>query len=118
MLQAGQQQVWNINPLIMTVDDFLSPEECTALMSSSNEGMNRAAVINSDGTRSISETRTNLAVSVAEEVAMPFKFKTGMLLRMPVTYAEPVQLLHYRVGNEFSAHLDGFPIGVDGEHAK
>ncbi|MEM7057991.1 MAG: 2OG-Fe(II) oxygenase [Pseudomonadota bacterium] len=111
------QRILNINPLIVTVDDFLSAQECEALIEAASGDLRRSRVVGKDGEVFESESRTNSTTVVSADqtpVVTKFLMTLGMLLRIPVSHAEEMQVLHYGAGQEFKPHHDGLFL-EDGE---
>ncbi|MFK7944190.1 MAG: 2OG-Fe(II) oxygenase [Paracoccaceae bacterium] len=118
MIASLDAKVWNINPLVATVDDFLSNQECTDLMGLTRGRMRRARVSSTHAVDQVSEARTNQDCSLSPAdfpQILPVLMKLGMALRMPVTHAEPLIVLHYQGGEEFKPHFDGYMLKGDPE---
>lgn len=111
MLNSDAARVWNLNPLVATVDGFLSPAECEGVIGLARDRLRRAEVVTADSYSTVSDERTN-----SDCVVRPAKnpqlaalcLKLGALLRLPFPHAEGVSILHYAPGQEFRPHADGF----------
>ena len=118
MIGGLAAKVWNINPLVATVDDFLTGQECTDLIALTEGRMRRARVSSTHDMDQVSEVRTNRDCSLKPDEfpqIMPVLMKLGLALRMPVTHAEPLIVLHYQGGEEFKPHYDGYMLDGDPE---
>ena len=118
MIGGLETQVHNVNPLVATVDNFLTPQECTDLIALTEGRMRRARVSSTQGTGEVSDVRTNSDCSLDLKEfpqILPVLMKQGVLLRMPLTHAEPLIVLHYLGGEEFKPHYDGYMLEGDAE---
>ena len=118
MIAGLEAKVWNINPLVATVDDFLSVQECAELIALTDGQMHRALVSSTYADTAMSEVRTNSDCSLAPDKfpqTLPLLMKLGMALRMPITHAEHLVVLHYKGGEEFKPHYDGYSMDGDPE---
>lgn len=113
MIAGLDAKVWNLNPLVATIDDFASPEECATLIGLAEGRLRRARVSSVSVREQISDERTNsdcpLPLTEFPGV-MPVLMKLGAVMRMPITHAEPLIVLHYRGGEEFKPHYDGYAL--------
>lgn len=111
MLKVENARVWNINPLVASVDDFLSEGECDAIIGLARDRLRRATVVTNDSYAEVSEERTN-SDCVIEPGKAPVLaglcLRLGVVLRLPFPHAEGVSVLHYAPGQEFRPHPDGF----------
>lgn len=113
MLAGLDAKVWNVNPVVATVDGFLSNEECAGLIDMARAGLKRATVLGADARVAASGVRTNstyLSVEGDRARTLPVVMKIGLTLRMPIANAERLEVLHYAVAEEFKPHHDGFAI--------
>lgn len=113
MLIGEGAKVWNVNPLVVSVDAFLSAVECEAVIELARGRLQRATVINSEHRIEVSEKRTNSHCVIAPQsdpALAALCLKLGVLLRMPFANAEGVSVLHYTPGQEFTVHSDGFSL--------
>lgn len=116
MLDHANTTVLNLNPLVATVDGFLSASECQTLIDLGKGRLQRATVVSDQGQGKVSERRTNahcaLRPSECPQI-LPFLMKLGILLRMPMQHAEGFMLLHYVEAQEFKPHSDGIALDAD-----
>lgn len=117
MLNTPNTRILNINPLVLTVDGFLSAAECTGLISAAQGRLQRATV--TDGaTGSVSENRTNSHCALDprdSKLVLQLLMKLGMVLRIPMDRAEGPIALHYATAEEFKPHSDGIQMSADAE---
>ncbi|MDT8342839.1 MAG: 2OG-Fe(II) oxygenase [Thermohalobaculum sp.] len=113
MLIGDGAQVWNVNPLIVSVDGFLSGAECETIIALARGHLERATVIDPEHRIAYSDERTNSHCIIAprQNAALAtLCLKLGALLRLPFPNAEGVSVLHYAPGQQFREHADGFSI--------
>lgn len=118
MIGGLDAQVLNINPLVATIDGFLSQQECDDLIALTEGKMRRALVSSTHAADQVSEMRTNRDCSLKPAEfpeILPVLMKIGLVLRMPVTHAEPLIVLQYQGGEEFKPHYDGYMLDGDPE---
>lgn len=111
MISLDAARIWNVNPLVATIDQVLTPEQCQSVIDLAKGKLKRAKVVTEEGTKEVSESRTNSKYSCPPDepaIAKQVRFMIGMCLRMPITQAEPLTILHYGIGQEFKPHPDGF----------
>lgn len=118
MISGLEAKVLNINPLVATVDGFASPEECEMLIELARGRLERARVSSLETRHKVSEQRTNSDCQLDENEfpqVLPILMKMGLVLRLPVSHAEPLVLLHYQGEEEFKPHFDGYSTDGDPE---
>lgn len=111
MIAGLDAKVWNLNPLVATIDGFASPEECDMLIGLAEGRLERARVSTLAVRKAVSEVRTNsdFQLDTAElPQVLPILMKLGMVLRMPIAHAEPLVVLHCQGEEEFKPHYDGY----------
>jgi len=105
----------NVETPIYIIDDFLSYYECDTIIAETSHrltpsGLTRAAP--DDPNFRTSKTAyfddTGIQPSIEEKILS--------LLQLPKKSAESAQVQHYKVGNEFKAHMDYFHPGEDDIH--
>lgn len=95
-------------PLILILEDVLSAEECDALIASASERMQRARI---GGTHTLSDIRTSSSMFFEEgenEWIQTIEARLSELMQVPAMNAEPLQVLHYRPGEQYQSHFDYF----------
>ncbi len=117
MLEGTNTTVLNINPLVLTVDGFLSDAECAGLIEAASGRLQRATV--TDGAvGSVSQNRTNSHCPLTPDdtpIVLQLLMKLGILLRVPMDRAEGPIALHYAKAEEFKPHSDGIRMSADAE---
>ena len=118
MFGGHKAELLNPNPLVATVDGFLSDSECGDLIDLARDGLRRSVVTGRDQEHQVSDIRTSsecLLHPAKHASVMGVLMKIGMALRMPVTHAEGLNVLNYQPGEAFSDHLDGKLLDVPSE---
>lgn len=100
-------------PDIVLVNDFLSEEECEALICSALDNMAPSTVANLErGTRephaARSSSGTHLAIAATPAIAA-IEQRLASLVGIPEAHGEALQVLHYLPGQEYQPHFDFFP---------
>ena len=117
MLEGANTTILNINPLVLTVDGFLSDAECDGLIKAASGRLQRATV--TDGAvGSVSQNRTNSHCPLKPQdtpIVLQMLMKLGMLLRVPMDQAEGPIALHYAEAEEFRPHSDGIQMSADSD---
>ncbi len=113
-MQLGAPPVTlNVNPLVFYVDGFASAAECAAAQAAADGRLTRSKITYDGLHDQESDHRTNSAAAVKhrrDPALAGLAMRIGMLLRMPFTHAERMAVLHYRPGETFHDHQDGFLI--------
>lgn len=118
MFDHSNTTVLNLNPLVATMDGFLSEKECKTLIELGRGRLERATLDSDVGHGMVSERRTNAncALDPAQcPQILPYLMKLGILLRIPMQHAEGFMLLHYVIAQEFKPHSDGIALNTDPE---
>ncbi|SFJ74173.1 prolyl 4-hydroxylase [Paenibacillus sp. UNC496MF] len=95
-------------PLILILEHVLSHAECDALIGLARDRMRRARTGRS---RALSDVRTGSGAFLEEnenEWVRAIELRLAGLMGVPAAHAEPLQILHYRPGEEYRPHLDYF----------
>lgn len=98
------------DPLAYYVDDVLSEDECALLIAAAKGRMKRATVVAETGDAR-SKVRTNSVIWMAHDERPEFQAiaeRIALLVGLPLAHSEDYQIIHYRKGAEYKAHLDGF----------
>lgn len=115
MLDHANTTALNLNPLVATVDGFLSVRECQTLIELGTGRLERATIDSVSKHGMVSESRTNAhcALDPLEcPQILPFLMKLGIILRIPLQHAEGFMLLHYVEAQEFKPHSDGIALNM------
>lgn len=105
-------------PYVVVLENFLSPEECQALIEASKDKFQDARVI---------DPATGQFVQHPERTSMNTEFQKGenaiittienriaKVIHWPVENGEGTQVLRYRDGGEYKAHYDFFDLNTKG----
>ncbi|MFC5528205.1 prolyl hydroxylase family protein [Cohnella yongneupensis] len=98
-------------PLILILDNVLSAMECEALIDLAKSRLQRAKI---GSTHLESDVRTNSSMFFEEsenELVLKVETRVSELMGIPVSHAEPLQILHYKAGDQYKPHYDYFTTG-------
>lgn len=99
------------SPALRVVNDFLSQDECQALIEQARPRLERAKTVDRSGKHQIDAHRTSegmfFATGESPLIACIEKRIAGML-SMPVDHGEGLQVLRYLPGQQYEAHYDWF----------
>jgi prolyl 4-hydroxylase len=100
------------DPNIVVIGDFLSTQECDALIEGAKPRMARSLTVETEsGGEEINADRTSngMFYSRAEtELIARIERRLAQLTRWPVENGEGLQILHYRPGAQYKPHYDYF----------
>jgi prolyl 4-hydroxylase len=94
-------------PKPQTVHDFLSPEECAAIIRlAKRKGVKRSTVL--DDERPVNNVRTSKGVflSTKEPIVKRIFARASALLDIPIDQFEQLQVVNYKPGQLYKAHHD------------
>ncbi|WP_394578944.1 2OG-Fe(II) oxygenase [Cytobacillus firmus] len=95
-------------PLIVVLGNVLSDEECDQLIQQSKDRMQRSKVANS---LEVDELRTSSSTFFEEgenELVARIEKRVSRIMNIPVEHGEGLQILNYKIGQEYKAHFDFF----------
>ncbi|MDM5224836.1 2OG-Fe(II) oxygenase [Cytobacillus sp. NJ13] len=95
-------------PLIVILGNVLSHEECDQLIQQSKDRMQRSKVANS---LEADELRTSSSTFFHEgenETVARIEKRVSQIMNIPVEHGEGLQILNYKIGQEYKAHFDFF----------
>ncbi|ACS99249.1 2OG-Fe(II) oxygenase [Paenibacillus sp. JDR-2] len=98
-------------PLILILDNVLSWAECDLLIDLASARMQRAKIGSS---HDVSEVRTSSSMFFEEsenECIGQVEARVAELMNIPVSHAEPLQVLRYQPGEQYHPHFDYFTQG-------
>ena len=102
--------VLNTNPIIITIDNFLSDDICNHFMGISKNNFKRALVSGKkDGF--VSKGRTGLNYWIEhnrDSITMELANKIAKIIDMPLENAESYQVIYYGKTQEYRRHYDGW----------
>jgi prolyl 4-hydroxylase len=95
-------------PLIVVLGNVLSDEECDELIRLSKDRIQRSKI----GTvRGEDELRTSSSMFFQEgesELVSRVEKRVSQIMNIPVEHGEGLQILNYKIGQEYKAHYDFF----------
>lgn len=99
-------------PFVAVINDFLSPEECDALIQDVDSKLRNSRVVNpEDGSFVEHDARTSTSTGYQRgqiEVIKTIEARISELLHWPVEHGEGLQVLRYEDGGEYRPHFDFF----------
>jgi prolyl 4-hydroxylase len=105
-------EVVHRKPLIFTVDNFLSEDECKLIIEKCRDKMERALIGTGENAK-VSEIRTGTSYFwryLDDEDGFQIFKKISMLLNKPGRNFDPFfQVINYGVGEEYKTHVDPSP---------
>jgi prolyl 4-hydroxylase len=99
------------SPALRVLNDFLSADECTALIEQATPRLQRAKTVDSAGKQQIDARRTSegMFFTIGETpLIQRIEQRIATMLSIPVDHGEGLQVLHYRPGQQYDAHYDWF----------
>ena len=100
-------------PDVVLITNFLSDEECEALIQLSSSKLTPSSVVNLQvGGRMSHDGRTSegMAFKLSEtEVIKTIENRISELINLPIENGEGIQVLYYQIGAEYRPHYDYFP---------
>jgi len=100
-------------PDVVLITNFLSNDECEALIQLSSSTLTPSSVVNLEaGGRMSHDGRTSegMAFKLSEtEVIKAIESRISELINFPIENGEGIQVLHYQIGAEYRPHYDYFP---------
>lgn len=108
--KEGNKIIYNEDPLIYVIEDFISEEECDHFVNASKTKLERAKTIGGkDGIYHKNRTGSNCWIphnqsSITNEVGK----RIADLIGFPLKNAESFQIVHYSGGSEYNDHHDAF----------
>ncbi len=109
--QPPPKRVLSQAPRLRAVEGFLPPAVCDWLIARAQPLLAPASVYDPDsGTARHEQARSNSAVEFniinADVVMMLVRGRIGVSTHLPTAAMEPLQVLHYQVGERFEPHFD------------
>lgn len=99
-------------PLIVILGNVLSDEECDELMKLSKDKLQRSKIGN---TREVDELRTSSSTFIEEgenAIVARVEKRISQIMGIPNEHGEGLQILNYKIGQEYKAHFDFFSSNV------
>jgi prolyl 4-hydroxylase len=98
-------------PLIVVLGNVLSDDECDELIIQSRDRMLRSKI---GDTREVDALRTSSSMFFQEgenDIITRIEKRTSQIMNIPVEHGEGLQVLNYKIGQEYKAHFDFFSSG-------
>lgn len=95
-------------PLIVILGNVLSHEECDELIRQSKDRMHRSKIANG---LEVDELRTSSCMFFQEgenDFVARIEKRVSQIMNIPVEHGEGLQVLNYKIGQEYKAHFDFF----------
>lgn len=110
LLTHSQRQSLCNSPRIRVIEGFASPAECQWLIDRAKTMLKSALVFDLSGRQVVDPGRTNkgtdFQLADMDLVIEVVRARIAAATHIPVPVFEPVQVLHYSVGQEFKRHHD------------
>lgn len=99
-------------PRIIVIENFLSDEECAAIIELATPSMTRSSVVDREsGGNTIHEARTSDGMFLAKNqtpIVQVIEERMSRLVNWPIENGEGMQVLKYGIGAEYKPHNDWF----------
>lgn len=95
-------------PLILILENVLSHAECDALIALAKNRLQRAKIGKSHIESDIRTSSSMFFEHSENESVQIVEARVSELMNIPVSHAEPLQILHYKPGEEYRSHFDYF----------
>ncbi|UNK04950.2 2OG-Fe(II) oxygenase [Psychrobacter raelei] len=99
-------------PFVTVINDFLSPEECDALISDADQKLKASRVVDpEDGSFVEHSARTSTSTGYHRgeiDIIKTIEARIADLINWPVDHGEGLQVLRYEDGGEYRPHFDFF----------
>jgi prolyl 4-hydroxylase len=95
-------------PLVVVLGNVLSHEECDALIELSKDRVQRSKIGDS---RQVDQLRTSSSMFFQEaenDVVARIEKRISQIMNIPVEHGDGLQVLNYKIGQEYKAHYDFF----------
>jgi prolyl 4-hydroxylase len=102
-------------PLVHVFDDLVTADESAAIVALARPAMRRSQVSGADGGR-YSDGRTSERAWVKHDAAPEVAAAVARIaaqVGLPAGHAEPLQVIHYEVGQEYRPHFDAYDLDTD-----
>ncbi|MCM3708281.1 MULTISPECIES: 2OG-Fe(II) oxygenase [Cytobacillus] len=95
-------------PLIVVLGNVLSDEECDQLIQQSKDRMQRSKVANSLEAEELRTSSSTFFEEGENELVARIEKRVSQIMNIPVEHGEGLQILNYKIGQEYKAHFDFF----------
>ena len=106
----GNKIIYNDDPLVYVIEDFITDEECQHFVNASNSKLERAKTIGGkDGIYHENRTGSNCWIAHNHsEVTTNLGQRIADLVGFPLKNAESFQVVYYTGGTQYNDHHDAF----------
>lgn len=113
MSRAVTLETLSLVPLVLSVEGFLSDDECTYIQETAEPHMEYSEVtlMDKDQGRPASDFRTSQSAFIRahdDAILTDIDYRTASLVRIPRRHQEDVQVLRYDVTEKYDSHADYF----------
>ncbi|MBM7567502.1 prolyl hydroxylase family protein [Paenibacillus sacheonensis] len=95
-------------PLILILENVLSHAECDALIALAQSRLQRAKIGKAHQESDIRTSSSMFFEESENESIHTVESRVSELMNIPVSHAEPLQILHYKAGEQYRPHYDYF----------
>ncbi|PGY07317.1 2OG-Fe(II) oxygenase [Bacillus sp. AFS031507] len=95
-------------PLVVVLGNVLSVEECDELIRLSKDKLQRSKI---GGSREVNKLRTSSSMFLQEgenDLVARIEKRISSIMNIPVEHGESLQVLNYKMGQEYKVHFDFF----------
>lgn len=113
---SAESQLLSSDPHVEIIDDLLTAQECEQIIEAARRHMKQALVSEGEGNGLVSDTRTGRVHWFAHAESPVIASVTARLSAMvgiPLQRAEPLQVIHYGLTQEYRAHFDGYDLATE-----
>lgn len=103
------------DPIVWTVDDFVSPNECRDVIKAA-QGKLAAAKVSRLGTNTRSNKRTNRVAWLPHDYSPTVRAvvdRIAEFVGLPADNAEKLQVIHYAKNEEYRPHFDAWDVTTE-----
>jgi prolyl 4-hydroxylase len=103
------------DPLIVTIDDVLTRDECEHIIDLARPRLRRSQVSGVTG-GNVSQGRTNALTWVRHDVDTTVQAvaeRVAGCVGIPLQHAESLQVVHYEQGQEYRPHFDAYDLSTE-----
>ncbi|OTA96272.1 hypothetical protein M434DRAFT_392939 [Hypoxylon sp. CO27-5] len=108
---AYQSHIVSKSPLVIYLENFITPEEQAHLREITRDTFTHSAVADSSGAQGLRQTRTSQSTNVPRDAIVRCIEERALLFQgfdVPRTHLEPVQLVKYGQGERYHFHTDWY----------
>ena len=123
LLEGSECHLLSVNPRIYYLADFLSKEECDYIIKLAGPYLQRSRVFSreSDAYGVESQGRTSRGMFLYQKMLTPkvaeIEKRISKVMGIPRENGEPMQVVHYKEGEEYQYHYDTFDTAMPGSES-